>query len=519
MIHLCLAEGVRGSGPCYNPDQALICGSSAIIVWYKRNKRVLIDIMQEYRVPTENKTDKVRRGLWVAFVFSATITIILAFCSREKEVYQPADASPVYVDSTLPSTIVAEPTLDNSRLLQTHSDRPGFKALDLDQTVYFLLVGLDKWESGEGAKNSGLTDTIIVAYLDPSDQRAGLISIPRDTWVEVPEYGPYKINQAYLLGEAYGYPGGGPGILMETAGNLLDIEIDYYAQVDFEAFVVMVDAVDGVPVQVDEEIQVYPNSNTKDTPQTFSPGEHVLPGDLALGYVRTRDTPEGDFGRTKRQQQVLVGLQKKLFSYEILPVLIPRIPGLYRDLSSNVETNLTLNQIITLAWTVKDINPQSVETWVIKEPIVTADINDRGQYILVPDLDQIRKIWRDMQNISATPIPDPTEEITLEEFLAEENASLAIFNATSSPGLARVTADFLEAKGFQITEVDNADKFKDQTFIYDYSGKPYTIQSLLHAMGYTQSRLFFRSDSSVTTDIVIVLGADWVQENPMDEGE
>lgn len=472
--------------------------------------------MQEYRIPTEKKTDKVRLGLWVAFLLSASITVILAFCSREPDVYQPPDSSPIFVDNTQPTDIGPEPTLDDTRLLQTHADRPGFKPLDLDQTIYFLLVGLDQWKSGAGLKNAGLTDTIIVAYLDSSGERAGLISIPRDTWVDVPEYGPYKINQAYLLGEAYGYPGGGPGILMETAGNLLDIEIDYYAQVDFEAFVAMVDAIDGVPVEVQEEIQVYPNSNTKDQMHLLSPGEHLLPGDLALGYVRTRDTPEGDFGRTQRQQQVLVGLQKKLFSKEILPVLIPRLPGLYRDLSSNVETNLTINQLITLAWAVKDINPQSVETQVIKEPIVTADVNERGQYILVPDLDLIRKIWQDMQNISATPIPDPTQEITLEELLLEENASVQILNGTSSPGLAGVTRDFLETKGFQISEVGNADKFKDQTHIYDYSGKPYTVQALLNAMGYSQNRLFYRSDPAVTVDIVILLGADWVQENTMD---
>lgn len=474
--------------------------------------------MQEYRVPTENKTDKVRRGLWAAFILSASVSIILAFSSRKDQTYHPIESSPITVDVTIPATEGPEPTLDNTRLLQTNADRPGFKALDLDDTVYFLLTGLDKWDK-ESESGAGLTDTIIVAYLDKAGGKAGMISIPRDTWVEVPDYGLYKINQAYMLGEAYGYPGGGPGILMETAGNLLDIEIDYYAQVDFEAFVVMVDAVDGVVIDVTEEIQVYPNANTKDVMQILTPGEHLLPGDLALGYVRTRDTPEGDFGRTKRQQHVLVGLQEKLFSYEILPVLIPRLPGLYRDLASNVETNLTLNQIITLAWTVRDINPQSVETRVIKEPIVTADINDRNQYILVPDLEQIRKIWQDMQNITATPVPEPTQEITLEEYLAEENASLAILNATSSPGLAGITADFLESKGFQISEVGNSDKFKEQTLIYDYSGKRHTVRALLTALGYTENRLFYRSDPSVTVDIVIVLGSDWVQENTMDELE
>lgn len=474
--------------------------------------------MQEYRLPDEKKPDRLRRWLWAAFILSATISIILAFSSQGEQTFRPGEYIPPAADETIPPSQGAEPTLDDSKLLQVNADRPGYQALDLDQTIYFLLTGLDKWEL-EGDAGKGLTDTIMVAFLDLPGERAGLISIPRDTWVEVPEYGFYKINQAYLLGEAYGYPGGGPGILMETAGNLLDIEIDYYGQVDFESFVVLVDAIDGVPVDVEEEIQIYPNANTKDLPVLLSPGEHVLPGDLALGYVRTRDTLEGDFGRTERQQQVLVGLQKKLFSYEILPVLIPRLPGLYRKLSSDLETNLTLNQIVTLAWAVKDINPQSVQTWAIREPIVTADVNERNQYILRPDLDQIRKIWGDMQQIEATPVPEPTQEITLEEYLAEENAQLAILNATSSPGLASVTAEFLESKGFQVSEVGNADKYKDQTLIYDYSGKHYTVQTLLHVMGYTENRLFYRSDPSVTADIVIVLGADWVSENPMDDPE
>lgn len=472
--------------------------------------------MQEYRVPTEKKTDKVRRGLWVAFLLSATISIILAFSSKKEATFQPEEYQPTAEGGTLSVTEGAEPTLDSSTLLQANADRPGFKELDLDQTIYFLLTGLDKWGL-EGDAGKGLTDTIMVAYLNASEQKAGLISIPRDTWVEVPEYGQYKINQAYLLGEAYGYPGGGPGILMETAGDLLDIEIDYYAQVDLKSFVALVNAVDGVTVDVQEEITIYPNANTKDDPVQLSIGEHVLPGDLALGYVRTRDTLEGDFGRTKRQQQVLVSLQEKLFSYDILPVLIPRLPGLYRNLSSDVETNLTLNQVVTLAWEVKNINPQSVQTWAIREPVVTADVNERNQYILVPNLEQIRKIWQDMQSITATPVPEPTREITLEEYLAEENARLAILNATASPGLAGITAEFLEDKGFQISEVGNANKYKEQTLIYDYEGKPYTVQSLLQVMGYTQNRLFYRSDSSVTVDIVIVLGADWVSENPMDE--
>ncbi|RLD08225.1 MAG: hypothetical protein DRI65_02785 [Chloroflexota bacterium] len=470
--------------------------------------------MQAYQPENNTSPDPIRRILLGAFLLSAVVTLLLAFCSRKS----PGQPTPAIVDngaeSTNQTSNQAQPTLDDTRLLQTNANRPGYKDLNLDQTVYFLLTGLDKRE-WEGDTGPGLTDTIIVAFLDVREEKAGMISIPRDTWVEVPEFGPYKINQAYSLGEAYGYPGGGPGLLMDTAGNLLGIDIDYYIQVDFEAFVVLVDAVDGVLVDVPQEILVWPNAEMEGDMKRIMPGKQVLPGNLALGYVRTRDTDEGDFGRTKRQQQVLVGLQKKVFSYDILPVVIPRLPAIYRDLSSNVETNLSLSQIISLGWAVRDINPQSLHTRIIKEPVVEAGINERDQYVLFPDIEQIRNIWHDMQEISATPIPEPTYEVTLEEYILQENASIAILNGTSSPGLAGETADFLITNGVNITEVGNSDKFKDQTYIYDYTGNPYTIQSILSVMNYSQNRLFHRSDPDTAADIVIILGADWILDNPM----
>ena len=473
--------------------------------------------MQAYPNNNKKSPDTIRRVLWAAFLLSAVFTMLLAFCSRKEKTDLPTTPEEGF-GATNPAVGLAQPTLDNGRLLQVDASRPGFVNLDLDQTIYFLLTGLDKreWEYDTGP---GLTDTILVAFLDAAEQKAGLLSIPRDTWVEVPEYGPYKINQAFSLGEAYGYPSGGPGILMETAGNLLGVQIDYYVQVDFEAFVVLVDAVNGVLVDVPEIILVWPNAKMEGDMKRLYPGKQVLPGNLALGYVRTRDTLEGDFGRTKRQQQVLVGLQKKIFSYDILPVLVPNLPGLYRDLSTHVETNLTLNQLITLAWAVRDINPQSLQTQVIKEPMVEAGFNDRDQYVLFPDITQIRKVWSEMQDISATPMPEPTREVTAEEYILEENARVAIFNATSSPGLAGETADFLIQNGVNITEVGNAEKFKDQTYIYDYSGNPYTIQSILNIMDYTQNRLFYRADPESTADIVIILGADWIQTNPMSDEE
>ena len=475
-------------------------------------------VMQEFQSNARKSPDRIKRVLWAAFLFFAVITAVLAFRGFKKKSQLPQPTVISGTDSAVPATESSIPIVADDRLLQGSSNRPGFKELDQDQTLYFLLTGLDKRE-WEGDTGPGLTDTIMVAFLDTEKHTAGLISLPRDTWVEAPQYGPYKINQVFSVGESLSYPGGGPALLMESAGNLLGITIDYYIQVDFEAFVVLVDAVKGVLVDVPEIILVWPNAEMEGDMKRLFPGKQVLPGNLALGYVRTRDTPEGDFGRTKRQQQVMVGLQKKIFSYEILPVLVPKLPGLYRDLSSNIETNLTLPQIVTLAWTARDINPRDLQTTIVKEPMVTAGFNDRDQYVLFPDIERIQKVWSDIQQIAATPVPEPTREITLDEYVQQENAKVAILNGTTSPGLAGETAEYLIASGINVTEVGNSDKFKDQTFLYDYSGRPYTIQAILNLMGYSQNRLYYRSDPNNSADIVIVLGADWIQDNTLPKTE
>lgn len=470
--------------------------------------------MYDYPPPRKKTTDWTRRFLWAAFLLSAIVTAILAIRSRNASSDDGKITQVNEISSILSTSGEPLPTLDNERLLQANTNRPDFKALDLDQTTYFLLTGLDrrKWEIDPGP---GLTDTIIVAFLDAQKGTAGLISIPRDTWVEVPHYQPYKMNQVFSVGDATSYPGGGPALMMETAGNLLGVTIDYYIQVDFDAFIALVDAVNGVMIEVPHKILVDPDPSVEGDMKKLKPGLQVLPGDLALGYVRTRETAEGDFDRNKRQQQILVGLQKKLFTYEILPTIIPNLPGLYRDLSTHIETNLSLSQIVTLAWAAKEINPQLVQTKTINQPLVEPGFNSKDQYVLFPDTEAIRKTWNEMQNIISTPIPEPTREATLGELVEKENAKVAVQNATISPGLASETADFLISKNIQVTEIGNADKFKDQTNIYDYSGNPSTVQKILNIMGYSQTRLYHRSDPNSTVDILIELGADWVQNNTL----
>ena len=116
-------------------------------------------------------------------------------------------------------------------------------------------MGLDHrdWEAGEGPPR---TDSMILLTIDPINNTAGMLSIPRDLWVEVPGFGHQKINSAYQLGEGSRLPGGGPGLAVDTVEQFLGITINYYAQIDFGAFERFIDEIGGVKIEVKNKIKV-----------------------------------------------------------------------------------------------------------------------------------------------------------------------------------------------------------------------------------------------------------------------
>jgi LCP family protein required for cell wall assembly len=202
--------------------------------------------------------------------------------------------------------------------------------------VSLLVMGLDyrDWQEGEGPPR---TDTMILFTVDPIHRTAGILSIPRDLWVNVPGFEYGRINTAYQLGEAYQIPGGGPALAAQTVEELLGVPVDYYAQVDFGTFVRFIDEIGGIKVEFTETTKLDPlgDGNTK----RFKPGVYNLPGDLALAYARLRKTEGGDFDRSQRQQQVIMGAQQ-ILDYELLPSLMSKAPVLYNELSSGIRTNL-----------------------------------------------------------------------------------------------------------------------------------------------------------------------------------
>ena len=379
-----------------------------------------------------------------------------------------------------------------------------------NERVTILLMGLDyrDWESGEGPPR---TDSMMLATIDPISETAGMLSIPRDLWVEIPGYEHGRINTAYFLGERDRLPGGGPELAVKTVENFLGVPINYYVQIDFMAFERMVDEMGGVEINVPSEITVDPIGPHNTV--TLEPGVQTLTGPEALAYARNRHTDGGDFDRAQRQQQVALAIRSQILRLNMLPTMIAKAPALYNDLAEGVRTNLTLNQMISLGILALQISPENVSQGVIAPPdMVTLESVIYGgeqAQVLKPVPDQIR-LLRD-KVFAATSAIGPSISVEDPAVAAKsENAKVAVLNGAGEEGLAGRFADALQALGFTVTEIGNADRMDyPTTRIVDYTGNPYTAQYLVDLLDLTQSQVLFQTQPDNEVDLALVVGYDW----------
>jgi LCP family protein required for cell wall assembly len=217
-----------------------------------------------------------------------------------------------------------------------------------EQPVTFLLVGSDTRATAEaGIAAGGRSDAIMLARFSADRQHAQLISIPRDSWVDIPGHGMDKVNAAY----AYG----GPTLLIQTVEQLTDVRIDHYVAIDFEGLIQVTDDLGGVDVVVAE--------TTSNGPYTFPAGVNHLNGDQARWYLGQRyGLPGGDFDRVRRQQQYLQTMFGKLFSSDTFTDP-GRLDAALLAVSSAVvvDEQLGTTEMLTLAYSLRGLTPQNVD--------------------------------------------------------------------------------------------------------------------------------------------------------------
>ncbi len=414
-----------------------------------------------------------------------------------------AEGQPAVALST-PSGEGAQVPLDNSEVPADEWDGAS--------RVTVLIMGLDMrdWEAGEVPRS----DTMILFTMDPVKKTAGMLSIPRDMWVNIPGYGYAKINQAYYFGELNRLPGGGPGLAVQTVEQFLGVPINYYAQVDFYAFVKFIDELGGLDINVEQDITI---GRIGEPGQIFlKPGVQTLDGKEVLGYARARYTEGDDFSRARRQQQVIMAIREQILTFNMLPTLIAKAPALYQDLSSGIRTNLNLQQVAQLAITASQIQEQNIRRAVITPDMVYMDTSPDGLSILVPIPDEIRML-RDQIFTSegAAIIPTSVPSSDNKELMKAEAARVSIQNGTTTEGLASRTAEWLRGEGVNIVEETNADNVYGATTIVVVNGKPYTVRWLAETMGVSSSNIINRFDPNYGADVIVIVGNDWATNNSM----
>ncbi len=444
-------------------------------------------------------------GLGAAFVLAAVLSAALVFNTARGlaaawtgtglNPFQPSDGQSQGGGTLAPGETPTSFSLEETPEPWNGTDR-----------VTILLMGLDyrDWISDDGPPR---TDSMMLLTIDPITRTAGMLSIPRDLWVEIPGFEHNRINTAYFLGESFNLPGGGPGLAMRTVEEFLGVPVQYYAVIDFSTFERMIDEIGGIDVLVKERIKISPIGQMS---RWLEAKPYHLNGAEALAYARARKTEGGDFDRAQRQQQVALAILDRVVGFDMIPVLLTKAPVLYQELAAGIRTNLTLDQMLALGLLAVQIPKENIRRGVIAPPeMVLLQTLPDGAQVLKPVPDKIRLLRDEVFTQTSAVAPS----IPLEDPKAAasaENARLAVLNGAGIEGLATRSAEFLREKGFNVVEVSNADRMDyAKTLIIDYTGNPYTTRYLMEVMGLSQGQILFQAPPNDQVDVAVILGADW----------
>ena len=391
---------------------------------------------------------------------------------------------------------------------------------DGSSRINILFVGLRGGEPLDG-DCPFCTDTLILLTVDPLSKTAGMLSIPRDMWVNIPGFGFSRINTAWTLGRGSKLPGGGPALTMKTVSHFIGVPVDYYVQVDFDTFVDIIDMLGGVDIYNDETLFLDPVYHGKEFPKVKLTccGMRHLTGKVALAYARCRHAEQGckdgDIGRARRQQKVIFAIRDKVLSPENFPTLLSQAPKLYRTFSKGIHTNMSLNDAIELAVLMRDIPREKIRNEVIDNKMIgfgRVTLGGVNASIIRPLPDQIR-LLRD-QLFTAGGALRPLARGELITLMQADRARIRILNGTSTSELDTRTANYLTPQGILTTEFGNIQAVNRTTIIL-YTPKLYTLRYLLGVFEITNSTpIRIRPDPSETVDIEIRLGPDWVKNLP-----
>lgn len=382
---------------------------------------------------------------------------------------------------------------------------PDRLATEGDTRINILLLGVDS--------AAGLTDSIQIASIDPINRSVAMLSVPRDLYVMNPaKKRKTRINEVYrdsskfctkktaTCDPAIDY---GANTMEDLLGEILGVKVSYFAKVDFDGLKKLVDSVGGIQVNVEKSLSdpAFPNRNYSGYDPFFvRAGLQTMNGELALKYARCRGgNCGGDFGRAKRQQQVVMAIREKATSLNIL-ASPQKLTAMMNAAGKGFKTDLSIDQIGQLYKIIKDIQTTTIASAVLDNSAegVLKSLTAGGAYVLVPKLGE--NDWSGVRDFVSSTFPEP--------YLVKENATITLINASGKTSLTESVSDKLKKLGYNVVTATTAPTTQTNTTIKYYDEKvPYTVALLKKRFNVTPAKT--KSDPAVTTKIVITLGSTY----------
>jgi len=399
--------------------------------------------------------------------------------------------------------------------------------------INVLLLGI----GGTGHDGPYLTDTMILASIQPSTKKVALISIPRDLYVPVDGQSWDKINAVNSIGESREVGSGGE-LVSQVVGNLLSIPIHYYARIDFNGFEKLIDDLGGITVTVDRAFTdaEYPAPEFEFQVVNFKTGAQKMNGDTALKFARSRHGNNGegsDFARSLRQQKILMGIKDKATSFGTLanPTRISKMLG---NLQQCLATNMQLEEISQLARLIQDVDLSQAISYSINDApdnFLVSGYSDIGAYILRPktgNFDDLSKFIREIfgQTNAATLSAAAAEHasayyapITSTPVVVTTTppVNILVLNGTIKDGQAGIIAKLLKNKGFIVPRFDNApSQDYEKTVLYTINDSPDTKEAAADLKELFSANMASKLPDTVAAqiktgenfDFVLILGID-----------
>lgn len=376
---------------------------------------------------------------------------------------------------------------------KANSWRQAFK-YDLARPVNILVMGIDRVP--DSPKNSpdvftGRSDTMLLLRLDPTEESVTMLSIPRDTQVELPGVGLAKINDANV-------EGGAALAARVVSRTLNDVPVDRYVRVTTDAFRELIDLVGGVEVFVPYPMEY--EDVTQDLYIDLEPGWQTLNGDQAEQFARFRKDNYGDIGRVQRQQMLLKALRQRLLS----PKVLPRLPQIIRVMQQYIDTNLSLEEMLALVGFGLDLDKDDFQM-----VLLPGRFSNPEEYVASYWIMDAAGRDRVMQQYFQQSFDWSSSEIRR----SPQRLRIAVQNATDEPRLAHKVARYLAKNDFYNVYIveDWPDQIHETQIIVQQGDLKAagTLKRVLQ-LGHVEAS----STGDIESDLTIRVGEDWLIRYP-----